>query len=181
MQEILNRLHKDHINFAKVLKVFESQLVDIRNDNVPDYALILSALEYLMEYLDVSHHPTEDAIYQTYLNRHSESTGVVQGLMLEHKALTFLTAKLVEIMNHMVQGNLRYINVLDVQLSEFIGRQINHINAEENTIFQIMDQTLTEKEWSQLTSKFLPMNDPLFDLPVDSRYKKLSAFIDKIS
>ena len=181
MQKILDKLHRDHINFTKLLKFFELQLDNIRCGIRADYALLQNALDYLSEYQDTIHHPIENDIYAAYLKRHGDSKDVIDGLTLEHTSLKFLTSKLGEIIQYIVQGDLDDIRGMERQLYEFVERQKNHIDFEEDTIFKIMDQALKIDDWKRLEIQFLPMDDPLFGQPTQQRYRELLAFIRNIN
>ena len=72
MQHILEKLHKDHKNFSKLLEFLEQQAKLLKDCERIDLELILDALRYMQEYPDFIHHPLEDVLYKYVLEHFDE-------------------------------------------------------------------------------------------------------------
>jgi hemerythrin-like domain-containing protein len=62
MSEMLRRLRQDHINLQKLLFILERQIVAFDHREGPDWDIIEGAIDYLLTYPDLRHHPAEDRI-----------------------------------------------------------------------------------------------------------------------
>ena len=64
---MLDGLHLEHLNIAKLLDVLRDKLFAIRSEKPIHYRLLKDILCYLSEVADQRHHPQEDLIYDYYL------------------------------------------------------------------------------------------------------------------
>ena len=96
MKPILDKLHKDHINFFKLLEFLERQAELLKDCEHIDLELILDALRYMKEYPDLIHHPLEDIVYRYFLEHFNEVHNELIFLLHEHDELPDLTNKLIE-------------------------------------------------------------------------------------
>jgi len=62
MSQMLRRLRQDHANLQKLLFILERQIGAFDRREGPDWDIIEGAIDYLLTYPDLRHHPTEDRI-----------------------------------------------------------------------------------------------------------------------
>ena len=59
MHSLLDQLHQDHVNCARLLDVLNGQWASLANDGDADYRLVLDVLDYIEEFtratLDTRH------------------------------------------------------------------------------------------------------------------------------
>ena len=67
--QLLDTLHQDHRVLAHILEALDRQQALIHAGHEPDYELLEEILSYMADYPDRFHHPTEDAIFQRYLEK----------------------------------------------------------------------------------------------------------------
>ncbi len=61
---LLERLHRDHINLARLLDLLERELNEFYAGRESDFDLKVEMLEYIECYAELIHHPTEDRIFE---------------------------------------------------------------------------------------------------------------------
>ena len=93
MASILDKLHKDHINFIKLLDFLKQQLTLLKECKDSDLELILDAIRYMKEYPDLIHHPLENVVFNYYLKHHKKANKEVKDLLHEHDEMPLLTEK----------------------------------------------------------------------------------------
>ena len=64
MPALLERLNQDHKHLALVLDLLDTLLDLFHEGQEPDYELICEMLEYMENYEDQVHHPSEDLIFE---------------------------------------------------------------------------------------------------------------------
>ncbi len=72
MHHQLEELHQDHLNLAKVLRLLERQLADVRAGEHTDLTVLSGIVDYVELYPDQFHHPSENAIFSAYLDRYGD-------------------------------------------------------------------------------------------------------------
>ena len=62
MANIIERIRDEHANMAKLLDALERQVAVFDGGGKPDYEIVLSVLDYFLDYPDRCHHPKEDLL-----------------------------------------------------------------------------------------------------------------------
>lgn len=85
---MLDILHQDHINIAKLLNVLRDILAAIRSENPVRFNLLRDVLSYLREVADTHHHPREDLIYEYFTTYRCSDPSIVTTVLKEqHKQI----------------------------------------------------------------------------------------------
>ena len=173
---ILERLKVEHGQLLRKLDLLELQYLDMCRGITPDYHLMRSIIVYIQEYPEQIHHPLEDMIYATVLER-LEDAELVRELISEHTQLEVGTRELRESLESL-QRCAGSPNKLKQQLSEILVRQREHIYTEEVELFPLAQSVLTKKDWKQLQNMA-----PILDTPLRGRwtwydYERLSREIE---
>lgn len=174
MHSILDSLHRDHKNFARLLDFLSEQLALIQSEGLPDMELLLDIVGYIESYPDLVHHPTEDTIFTHFLTKHDGAdAAIVEYLMDEHRQLRELTAALRSTLDGILHDTPLQRESLAQQLNEFIDRQWKHLNAEESAVFPLLDRTLSEEDWRAIAAHLPELADPLFGEDLQQQFRSL--------
>ena len=61
--------HADHVVFARLLDLFESQVEAFHAGERPNYELMTEIVDYLRQYGDRFHHPREEVAFERLVER----------------------------------------------------------------------------------------------------------------
>jgi hemerythrin-like domain-containing protein len=172
MSNALGDLHKDHVNFSRLLKVLSEKTTALKEDRIPNYDLMRDVLDYLENYADLYHHPKENLIYSFHLKRSTSGKETFEQLMQEHVELKQLTVQLYRAVDGLLHGEILPKEKFIEQLSEFVARQRQHLDTEESEIFPLLEKSLTADDWKQIEKTMPKQTDPLFD-KVERQYEAL--------
>jgi len=173
MHAIMRQLHRDHINFERLLSLLEAELETIANDGDPDYDLLLDVIDYVDNYPDLVHHPREDLIYHAFKAKSVEATEIVDALLEEHERMPALTRELRQILEEVRDGDLIISRAsLCMRAQRYIDAQRMHLNTEESLVFPMVLEVLDDEDWRQLEASIPKSIDPLFDAEMD-RYRHI--------
>jgi len=181
MPDIMKALHEDHVNFSKLLSLLRRKLAMMRAGERPDFSIMLDAVDYLANYGNLYHHPKEDLIYQYHLNRSSEGRETIAELMQQHNNLKTVTDQLRLIIDGVLHEAVMSKDKFMNQLVEFIEQQTRHLNAEESSIFPMLERTLTAQDWENIEGMLPSLIDPLFGGKAASPYEALFQRIAEVS
>ena len=78
MVGVVESLHQDHANLAKLLNAIERQIDALEAGGVPEYDIVQGALDYCLNYPDLCHHPKEDLVFKR-LQARNPSAAVAYG------------------------------------------------------------------------------------------------------
>lgn len=162
MHPRLEELHQDHLNLAKVLRLLEQQLADVRAGEHIDLTILSEIVDYVESYPDLVHHQRENVIFLAYLERCGDRSGLFTELLGEHSRLVNKTH---EIREHIQQWWLdspvpraRVVSVID----EYLRMQWGHLNLEEESAFGLLDRELADADWERIEASRPSASDPLF-------------------
>ncbi len=173
---MLDGLHQDHLNIAKLLDVLRDKLFLIRAEKPIRYRLLRDILCYLSEVADQRHHPKEDLIYDYYLKYRCEDPELANRLKAEHGQLVTAGCELSEMVDMILMDAVIPLDQVAAKLEQFIVLQQRHMDFEEGQIFPELRVKLTEDDWRHLEQNWhqIKSEDPLFGRDVAERYRELS-------
>lgn len=175
MSKCLDELQKDHSNLEKLLNLLTEQLQILEQDDEVDFSLILDIVDYVESYLDLYHHPREDAMFKMYLAKSSSGRAMIDKLMKEHRALAQLTQSLCKLLNGIMHDAVISKETFKQELSAYIQHQKDHLTTEEEKVFPLINKTLTKEDWRQIEKEIPAREDPLFGKQVLEQYETLYA------
>ena len=73
MAEPLAAWHAEHVNFARLLDLLETQVAAFHRGERPNYHLMGDIVSYLRSFADCIHHPREDAAFARLAEREPAS------------------------------------------------------------------------------------------------------------
>jgi hemerythrin-like domain-containing protein len=177
MHKLLQRLHRDHANLARVLNLLESQLNEFYEGRESDFDLKVELLEYIECYAELVHHPTEERIFEGARDYLVEKQALVEKLKDQHGRLIGAARKFRQALEGVVQGAVQSREELEIEGREFIALQRLHVDLEEAELFPFLDRCMTQKEWDAIEQALPKYNDPLFGERDPNRFRTLYRYL----
>lgn len=168
MNKIVEQLHEDHKQLVRILFHLEKEVKALSGLAAPAGSLevIINILDYIQEYPEIWHHPTEDVLFEVLLDKDVGGVAVLTELMEEHSMLELLTANLHEYINKIAVDAPDRERALAMRFvkstSDYISRQLNHMERERQQLFPLVDMHLNQSDWDliqQRLDKQLPSTD----------------------
>ena len=106
MAEPIAAWHADHVNFARLLDLLESQLAAFHAGEQPDYVLMRDIIYYLRHYPDRFHHPREDVAFARLVERDPALELQLARRLQEHRVIAAAGEKLLEVLEGAAEGAL---------------------------------------------------------------------------
>ena len=174
MTKMIDALHADHIHVAKLLDFLDGQLEHCCGDDEnPDFRLMLDAMDYIKNYPDLFHHPREDIIYDYYTKHYQDNVNDIEQLLQEHQEMCQLTHELYVALQGVVGGTIVDYQKLKSDLAHFLKLQREHMDTEETSIFPMLKESLSEKDWKIIEKLAKHKDVPVFGAPVEQQYEAL--------
>jgi hemerythrin-like domain-containing protein len=170
---ILDSLHKDHANTLQLLRTLEWQLAEFEVGNQPDYDVVLAAVNFP----DLSHHPTENLIFDKLTQRAPDVAVSIGDLRDTHASLAARTKALADGLRAILADAELPREAIVRWSTELIDHQRQHIDMEERAFFNAAAKILTEEDWRALEANIAANIDPLFDANVDGKFAQLRKAI----
>lgn len=180
MPEILDRLHREHADFARLLDLLERQLALFDRGDA-DYDAIGAILQYCLEYPDAVHHPKEDLIYAVLRELDPALAAEVGDLEEDHRDLAEKTRELASLIERILSEEPVDREEVHRLTRDFILRYRHHIAREELHVFPAARQALSEKDWHAIDGKLGSPDDPLFGEVVTDYFRALRDDIDNLA
>jgi len=170
MHPRLEELHQDHVNLAKVLRVLDSQLAEVRAGEHVNLNLLSEIVDYVESYPDLIHHQRENVIFSVYLERCGGGSGLIEGLMAEHGRLLGKTHEIREhIQQWWIDSPVPRQRVVAV-IEDYLQMQWNHLNLEEEAAFDLLNRELADDDWQRIDASTPAASDPLFGKLLRQRF-----------
>ena len=173
MAAIMDLLHQEHVNLAKLLNAFEHQLTIFDNGEQPDYDVVQGVVDYCLAYPDRYHHPKEDLVLARLRARDPEAAAEIGDLDREHVKLGELTRRLAVAVENILNEAEIPRDSFDHLAREFLATYREHIAMEEKVFFPAAREALSDEDWEALDQHVLSPGDPLFGEAVEERFAPL--------
>ena len=177
MNALLERLTSDHANFIRLMYCFRQQLAFLEDDQGDnddfDVNLILDILDYINTYPNHWHHPIEDVIFDYVLQKSDQGRDVVSMLKEQHQQIEQLTQRLESEFQKVAIDSTVPVETLLGLGNQYLNLQIEHLEAEENQIFPLIDDVLEERDWQKIEESTDDIKDPLFGSSIEKVYENL--------
>ena len=172
MSGTLDRLHIEHKNQAKLLKIIERQAEGVLRGEDLDLALVLLTFQYFQNYPDLLHHPKEDVLYQRLIARDASIGAKITNIREDHLRLAAETEALADDLA-IAQAGRGFVPGLAARLQKFVEHYRRHMTVEEAELFPRARTLLNEDDWAHIEAEIEPTVDPLFDGAASSQYQRL--------
>lgn len=181
MSEALQRLHKEHADFSRLLDLLDRELAVFAAGERPDYDLIGAVIDYCLDYPDAVHHPKEDLVYRILKSRDAELARLVGDLEAEHRQIGAMTRDLAEAMRQVLAEELVDRQSVHDLTRGFVRRYRRHIALEEEQVFPAAAQALSADDWAAIDAMLEQREDPLFGSAVVDRFRALRDNIEGLA
>lgn len=170
----MEELHLDHTHLTKVFNILDQQVELIANNGDPDLFLMADIAHYIQNYPDLIHHPKEDIVFNVFKKRASKGLDIVEQLQADHQSLPNETKELYEILKTTANStSLVSRKELKSKIIHFLKIERKHMNLEEEVLFPLIKETLTEEDWDSIDAASEKQSDPLFGEHTECCYENL--------
>ncbi len=177
MHRLLEKLIQDHRNLERVLEVLSTQLDRFFAGEESDFDLKIELMDYIETFADQGHHPLEELIFGVARERAGERGEVLDRLSQQHRDLVQLTRQFRRSLENILQDGMMTRDELETQGREYIALQRQHIDLEENEVFPLLEEVLTEEDWAEVARRMPSHVDPVFETPDQVRFHHLMAYL----
>ncbi len=179
MHALQRQLYRDHYHFQRLLYCLQREIncYGPKSTRPAKLSVILDALDYVQVYPEKWHHPVEDVIFRRLLDKEITERELIESLLAEHESLEQLTPRVSQLFLAVANDCVVPAQELRSAAQEFIDRQSQHLDTENDLIYPLIDQYLTDEDWGQVAASLDAMADPLFDKPLQDDYQNLYRYI----
>jgi hemerythrin-like domain-containing protein len=175
MSDTIVLLQLEHRNIARLLTVLEHDCARLQADATADLGVVVSALEYFVDYPDRCHHPKEDRVFRRLEQCDPALAHEVGDLLADHEDVSRFAG---EMARRAGAARTRGVDAEFVlRLRQFIKVYRDHLQAEEEHFFPAVLSTLTREDWETIDFDVFDREDPLFDHAVEERFRALRHLI----
>ena len=172
--QIISTLKDEHRYFMALLNVLSEQQRLLENAQDIDHLVAEEILEYLGDYPDEFHHPREDLLFKRLQMANPETKEIIDPLLADHKEIYQQSHDLHARLSKAKGTESLDRSSLASQLKRFVQNYKKHMKDEEERVFQLALETLTEEDWRVVDSSMEFIDDPLFGTRVRHRYRRLA-------
>lgn len=173
MKDVLDKLHQDHINAARLLDLYEKQLEVMKEGGNPDYLFMLDIMKYMNNYPDIVHHPLEEIIFEKLETRNNKISQTIGRIYKEHSEIDDMGDVLAEALSKIASGEITSLPDFRENSENYLQLMRSHMDLEESKIFPEIRNLLTESDWETIDLYLAEQKDPLFGEKVEEEYREL--------
>jgi len=177
--DLVQQLHRDHSDIARLLKLLTDELDVARVEEEPDYSRMLLVMKYMTHYPDVVHHPKEDVLFERLIDRAPSIRIALQTLTAEHRMLAEKGLEFFDILHAAAHEYVVERVSLETRGHDYISTLYRHMRFEETEVFPVARERLSRRDWRTIDSRVESLRDPLFGKQVDDQYRSLYELIFK--
>jgi hemerythrin-like domain-containing protein len=164
MKTLMAQWHAEHVDFSRLLNLFEEQLADFHDDGSPDLALMLEIVSYLQEYGDRTHHPLEDAAFARLVQRDPTLEMPVNRLKQEHRSIACAGQELADRLRAILGEEVLLRASVEAAAALYLVYYRHHLAVEERDILPRAAQLLDAQDWQLVAASAGPhSSDPVRD------------------
>lgn len=170
--------HAEHGNFSLLLSILEEQVARFRDEERPDYNLMLEIASYLQEFGDCYHHPREDAAFAILVARDPQMRLPINCLLQEHRVIAVAGEELVARLHQIISGDAYVLRAtVEAAAALYLAYYRHHITTEERHVLPRSRLLLDAQDW-EAVARAAPLHpDPLFGSSPKGPYPRLIKLI----
>lgn len=173
LTEVLETLYSEHRYIDSLLHGLEQQASRLQPGKVPDFPLLLDVIDYLNHFPDKYHHPREDLLFATMLQRSKSFQPRIDRLLREHEVLNRYNEQLFRELTRVAAGGPVNRSELLHSIERYIRGYRQHLEYEATEVFPRAKGVLTRADLKKLAARTHYQDDPLFGAEVQQRYHRL--------
>jgi len=167
------RLARDHRRLGRVLDLLAGLIERFDAGEESSYDLFRELIEYVVDYVERVHHPTEDVLFTRLAAQAPAQAAILADLMREHRELTQLSRDFRDALASIMHGAVLPRATVVRQGRELVRRMRAHIDREDETALPLASALLSETEWAALATQAPNDADPIFGQPDPLRFRAL--------
>ena len=147
----------EHRLIERLLKLFEGQIIKIRQENNIDPVFIDTAVDFIRIFADRTHHGKEEDILFRDLGKKklsAEHARIMNELVEEHKYARTIVGKLVEAKEKILMGNKAVVKDMISCLKELSEFYPKHIEKEDKHFFFPLLEYFSKEEQDAMLNEF---------------------------
>ena len=152
MNYATQNLEDDHVNILRLIDVMET----ITTLSDPNIAHMEEVVDLIKHYADGLHHAKEETLLFPLMATHGFSTsqGPVAVMLYEHSVGRGYVSGMAENIRLLREGDLSALNMIYANMRGYGELLQNHIYKENNMLFRMADQALSDSDQQSLFEKF---------------------------
>lgn len=173
--------HAEHLNFARLLKLFEEQVAVFADGGAPDYELMRDIVYYLNHFPDVHHHRYENEVFLRLGARDSRLKPLASRLIQEHRVIAAAGAALLKQLESVVDGAMVSRSSVEAAAATFLVYYRAHLEAEETIMLPRASELLSAADWADVARMVAEnsRDDPLFGNEAEEKFRALRFKIER--
>ncbi|MEA3276744.1 MAG: hemerythrin domain-containing protein [Pseudomonadota bacterium] len=173
MTRLLDHLNQDHRHLSRLLNLLDKLLDLFHEGTEPDYELMCEMLEYMENYADQVHHPTEDLIFERMRAYGNEHRPILDVLMNQHQVLSEMSKNFHQSLEGIVHEEVLRRDQVEAEGRELVQTLRRHLEMEESEAFPLARQLLSERDWEEIDKAASKVTDPVFGDRDPGRFRTL--------
>lgn len=173
MTDYIDRLLREHTDFAKLLDLLEAQIGLFHHGERPDYDLLFDIFYYMTHFPDRFHHPKEDRAFAILAERDLNAKAAVEELARQHRVIAESGSRFLDNLNAALAGAMLKREAVETPGLEYVAFYRNHMKMEECELFPLARTLLRDDDWIGIGTATDSINDPLFGPQIDVRYRTI--------
>lgn len=152
MNTATQNLEDDHVHILKLIEVME-RLIGSEN---PDVSHLENIVDIIRNYADGLHHAKEENLYFPFLAKRgfSLSQGPVAVMLMEHVRGREFVKGIADNIPLYKKGNISALGDIHRNMAGYAELLQNHIGKENNILFRMADNALSETDQLDLLKQF---------------------------
>lgn len=171
----------EHLNFARLLRLFEEQVMSFAAGETPDYGLMQDIVYYLQHFPDLHHHRYENEVFDLVARRDPVQRPLVARLLQEHRVIAACGARLLAMIDTVVGGALRPRSEIEEAAATYLVYYRAHLDAEESRMLARAAELLTPADWVDVAAAVAKKSqgDPWFGPVIEERFRRPRQVIER--
>lgn len=174
---LLEKLRADHVNLKRLLNLLDKDLDSLFTGNDSNLDLKIELLDYIQEYANKVHQPTEELVFDSLREELKSHLGLRERLGREHEKLVEMACRFRDTLEGIMQGEVISREEVGTRGREFVALQRQHIDLEDNEIFPLFEKVLDPSEWEALADQAPDVEDPVFSRQDYNRFRSLIDYL----
>jgi hemerythrin-like domain-containing protein len=150
----------EHRLIERVLDLMKQERDHITNSQATDIIMVERCIDFLESYGSMTHRVKEETILFPMLLRKDlgERVSILNGLLEDHAEIKQLLDKLASARDAYTRHEEGSIEMIKHQMDELVGLHLLHFKKEEERLFPLVHELLTEQEERELVERFHQLN-----------------------
>jgi len=173
--------HAEHLNFARLLRLFEAQVALFAAGEEADYTLMRDIVYYMRHFPDLHHHRYENEVYARMRGRQPKLAPLVERLLQEHRVIAACGDRLAKLIEAVLNDGAVVRADLEAAAATYLVYYRGHLDAEESIMLPQVAAAMSAQDWANIAEAINEKGsqDPLFGPRVEQRFQALRLQIER--